>query len=75
MLRKDEKAIEDAYIEERECGHTFCDFDDEQHDMQEIADIIGVDYDYNEEDEILFKSKKDEQRVSDAYDYYLELHG
>lgn len=75
MLKKDKKIIENAYIEERECGHTFCNFDDEQHDIQEIADIIGADYDYDEENKIIFKSKKDKQRVSDAYDYYQELHG
>ena len=43
MLKKDIKAIEKTYLEERECGHTICDFDDYNHDLKEIAEVIDVD--------------------------------
>lgn len=78
MLKKDERAIKSAVREERECGHTFCDFDDKQNDLREIAEIIGVEMIYNEDDEAeeeyVFKNEKDEERVKEALNYYYELH-
>lgn len=74
MLKKDIKAIKDAVIMERECGHLFCDFDDYENDLQVIAETIGVDMIENEDEELIFKNKKDETRVIEALDYYYDLH-
>lgn len=75
MLKKDERAIKSAVREERECGHTFCDFDDEQNDLREIAEIIGVKMGYDEDkEEYVFKNKDDEARVKESLNYYYELH-
>jgi len=75
MLKKDIKAIKEVYIDERECGHTICDFDDEQHDLREIAEVIGVDMIEDEEEELVFKNEKDKARTEEALSYYYELHG
>lgn len=75
MLKKDERVIESAVREERECGHTFCDFDDKQNDLREIAEIIGVEMGYDEDkEEYVFKNKDDEARVKESLNYYYELH-
>ena len=73
MLKKDIKAIEKTYLEERKCGHTICDFDDYNHDLKEIAEVIDVDM-IEDEDEFGFKTKKDKTRVEEALKYYYELH-
>jgi len=73
MLKKDYKAIDEAVEMERNSGHFFCDFDDYQHDLQEIADMIGVDMVENEE-EWVFKNAKDEARVKEALNYYYKQH-
>lgn len=75
MLKKDIKVIEETYLEERECGHLICDFDDYQNDLEVIAETIGVDMIYNEDEEQwFFKNKKDKSRVKEALSYYYELH-
>ena len=74
MLKKDIKAIEEACLEERECGYFICDFDDYRHDLREIANVVGVEMIKNEEEELVFRNKKDESRVEEALNYYYELH-
>lgn len=74
MTKKDKKLIEDIFLEERECGHTICDFDDKENDLTAIADELGIEYDYNDEDEIIFKTAEEEKRVRECLDYYYELH-
>ncbi len=51
MYKKDIKEINAVVSEERECGHIFCDFDDHDHDLREIADLLGVET--LDEDELL----------------------
>jgi len=76
MLKKDIKAVNEAFIDERECGHTICDFDDRQNDLEVMAETIGVDMVYNEdEEEWAFKNEKDKARTEEALSYYYELHG
>ena len=74
MFKKDYKAIDEAIDMERESGHLFCDFDDYQHDLQEIADMIGVEMVEDEEENFVFKNAKDEARVKEALNYYYEQH-
>lgn len=74
MLKKDYKAIDEAVILERECGHLICDFDDYDNDLGEIAEVIGVDMVKNEDEEWTFKTIKDEERVKEALNYYYSLH-
>ena len=74
MLKKDIKAINKVFIDERECGHAICDFDDYDHDLREIADVIGVEMVENEEEELVFRNKKEESRVKEALNYYYELY-
>ena len=74
MYKKDIKEIDSTIEMERECGHIFCDFDDREHDLRTIAEIIGVEMVENEEEEFVFKNKKDEQRVNECLDYYYECH-
>lgn len=74
MLKKDYKAVDEAIKEERESGHIFCDFDDYKHDLQEVADMIGVEMIENEEEDLVFKNAKDEARVKEALDYYYKQH-
>ena len=67
--------IEECVEEERECGHAICDFDDYNHDLREIAEVIGVDVVYDEdEEERVFKNEKDKVRTKAALNYYYELH-
>ncbi len=74
MLKKDIKTIEETYLEERKCDFLICKFDDYEHDLREIADVIGVEMVENEEEEFVFRNKKDESRVKEALSYYYELH-
>ena len=75
MLKKDLKAVKEVFIDERECVHTICDFDDYENDLCEIAEVIGVDMIENEDEEWVFKNEKDRLRVEEALSYYYELHG
>lgn len=76
MLKKDIKAVNEVFIDERECGHTICDFDDHQNDLEVMAETIGVDMVYNEdEEEWAFKNEKDKARTEEALNYYYNLHG
>ena len=75
MLKKDIKVINEVFIDERECGHTMCDFDDHQNDLEVMAETIGVDMIENEDEEWVFKSEKDRLRVEEALNYYYNLHG
>ena len=74
MLKKDYKAIDEAIKLERESGHIFCDFDDYQHDLEEVADMIEVEMVEDEEENLVFKNAKDEARVKEALDYYYQQH-
>ena len=70
--------IKECVEEERECGHTICDFDDYDHDLRQIAEVIGVDMVYDEDEEECafktFKNEKDKVRTEAALNYYYELH-
>ena len=76
MTKKDQKAIRELFCDERECGHSVCDFDDYEHDLKEIADYLEIELDYNEEEEeeCLLPGKK-RDRAEEALNYYYELHG
>lgn len=75
MYKKDYKAINEAFIDERTCGHNLCDFDDEYHDLGQIAELIGIEMIYNdEEDYFEFKNTQDEKRCREALEYYYSLH-
>lgn len=74
MLKKDEKIIREAVVEERECGHLFCDFDDRDPDLQEIACFLDIDMVEDEDGYMVFKNDKDKQRVEEALEYYYDLH-
>ena len=73
MYKKDIKAIEETVLLERECGHIICDFDDREHDLREIAEIIGVDYYIPCDSKITFFKEKDKLRVEEALEYYYDL--
>lgn len=49
MYKKDIKEINAVVLEERDCGHIFCDFDDRDNDLREIAALLGVEA-YDEDD-------------------------
>ena len=72
MLKKDIKTINEVIELEYECGHCTFDFDDYHHDLREMAEIIGVEMIQNEDEEWMFKNKKDEERVKDALNYYYD---
>lgn len=74
MTKKDEKLITDIFLDEQEYGHTICDFDDEKHDLRAIAEGIGVEYNYDDDGEMIFKNAREEKRVQECLDYYYELH-
>lgn len=75
LSKKVKKMIKECVEEERECGHTICDFDDYDHDLREIAEVIDVDMVYDEdEEECAFKNEKDKVRTEAALNYYYELH-
>ena len=42
MLNKDIKTIDEVIKLERECGHYECDFDDYAHDLEIIAEDVGI---------------------------------
>lgn len=73
MLKKDIKKIREAVLMERESGHIFCDFDDRQHDLIEIADVIGAEM-YQNEDYDWVIADKDKKRVEECLQYYYDLH-
>ena len=76
MTKQMIRDIRDVYCDERECGHTICDFDDREGDLREIAEVIGIEMVYDEdEEEWIFASEKDEEITNEALDYYYELHG
>jgi len=76
MTKQMIRAIRDVYCDERECGHTICDFDDREHDLREIAEVVGVEMVYDEdEEEWIFNDADDYNLVSEALDYYYDLHG
>ena len=74
MTKKDIKTIEEMVLDERKYGYIFCDFDDYRHDLMEIADAIGIEMIQNEDEEWVFKTEKQKQRVEEALQYYYDLH-
>lgn len=69
------ETIEECFEDERECGIIICDFDDHQHDLREIAEVIGVQMVFNEDkQEWGFVNSKDKELVEAALNYYYELH-
>lgn len=76
MTKQMIRDIRDVYCDEREYGHTICDFDDRDNDLREIAEVIGIEMIYDEdEEEWVFASEKDKKITNEALDYYYELHG
>lgn len=74
MLKKDIKVIKETISDEREYGHSSFDFDDRHHDLRAMAECIGVDMVYDEEEETYkFANEKDKQRVSECLDYYYSI--
>ncbi len=74
MFKKDYNAVDKAIKLERESGHLFCDFDDYQHDLEEVAEMLDVEMVEDEEENLVFKNAKDEARVKEALDYYYNHH-
>lgn len=73
-INDDYSCIKELVEDERECGHTICDFDDYHHDLRQIAETIGVDMIENEDEEWVFKNEEDRIRVEKALSYYYDLH-
>lgn len=75
LSKKVKEMIKECVEEECECGHTICGFDDYDHDLREIADVIGVEMIEDEDEEgWTFKNEKDKVRTEKALHYYYELH-
>ena len=49
MYKKDIEEINAVVLEEKMFGHIICDFDDREHDLREIAELLGVET-YDEDD-------------------------
>ena len=73
MTKKLMKEIDEIIKEENECGHTM--FKPEiniESKLRIMAECIGVDYSFDEDDNLKFNSLKDEAKVREALDYYHE---
>ena len=76
MLKKDLKVVDDLIKMQKETGVCLFDFDDYEHDLDEMANAIGVEMVYDEDEEIWeFKDVKDSYRTKIALDYYYEEMG
>jgi len=73
MNNNDIILINAVILEQRQTGHCLFDYDDYRHDLQEMADVIGVEMIYDEdEEEWIFQNMYDECRVKEALAYYYE---
>ena len=67
--------IKECVKEEHEFGIIVCDFDDRQHDLREIAEVVGVQMVFKvDKQEWGFANSKDKKLVEAALNYYYELH-
>lgn len=73
MTKKDQKAVRDLFISERECGHFLID-DSEDTAMTDMAEALDIETEYDEEEEELRVPEKYKARVKEALNYYYELH-
>ena len=75
MYKKDYEITDETVIDECEYGQILCDFDDEYRDLRQIAELIGIEMNYNDEEECFkFKNTNDEKRCREALEYYYSLH-